>query len=331
MNKKLIAVAVAAGLMPGVALADATVYGHGQVEVASWGGDDSGGVSVEDNARGRIGVMGEQDLGGGLKGLFLAEYKTDFADGDSSGSISLTKREMMVGLAGGFGQIELGRLKQAYKYIAGVKYDPFVATVLEARSNGAMSGQVGAGNSHGHNGFISDSIGYDGKFGIVHIRATYDLDDGGGDGVGTDPNGANAWTLGVEIGEKNWGVALATTSDDAAAAAEYSASKLAGHFSFADAHTIRAQYETVDQANNSNDAEYLYLDYEFKFGKNSIHASWGEFDEDNGSANDEEFLRLAYMYKFSKQVRVWAGYRETDRDGSTDDVDVVSLGLRVDI
>ncbi len=355
MNKKIIAAAVVSAMAaPGIANAGGmTVYGHGQVEIGSWGGDASGGTSLDDQARGRIGFKGSQDLGGGLKGLFKAEYKTDFADGDagnvgcsvttagetcttSSNGVSLQKREMFVGLKGNFGQFEAGRLKSAYKYYGGVKYDPFVATNLEARGKGGMSG-----GAFGHNSFLSDNIAYENKWGMVKLRLTYDVDDGGGDGNGTDPGGAQGYSAGIGFGSKVWEVILATVSDDdqgttAGVSDEYTASKVGGKLNLGKMHTIHAQYETVDDG--GTDGEYIYLNYSLKFaGKNSLHVSYGTFDEDGGDANDEDWIRLAYMYKFSKKVRVWAGYRETDRNtenatgGTASDVDVVSLGLRVDI
>ena len=51
MKKSLLTLAVAAGMVASSsAFAEATVYGHAQVEIGSWGGDSTG-VSVEDNAR----------------------------------------------------------------------------------------------------------------------------------------------------------------------------------------------------------------------------------------------------------------------------------------
>ena len=45
----------------------------------------------------------------------------------------LTDREVMVGLRGRFGDFETGRIRTPYRYLGGVKYDPFVATALEQR------------------------------------------------------------------------------------------------------------------------------------------------------------------------------------------------------
>ena len=134
------------------------------------------GVDILDNAQGRVGLKAAEDLGDGMTGLAKFEFKADTSDNTTSGSnISLTARESLVGLKAGWGQLELGNLKSAYKYYGGVKYDPFVSTTLEARGNGGMSGSSSYGKSsalgtggplpnvssaYGHNGFLKQMLGY---------------------------------------------------------------------------------------------------------------------------------------------------------------------------
>jgi len=338
MNKKIIAIAVASAFaLPMAAQADVKVYGQGQVEVGAWGGDTGAGMSVEDNARGRIGIKASEDLGGGLKGIAKAEFKADFADGDAGGGAALTKREMLVGLKGGWGQFEAGRLKSAYKYYGGVKYDQYVATILEARGNSGMSGKVGAGsasNAAGHNGFISDSLAYDGKFGLVALRVTYDLDSGGGDDVGgTDPKDGNALSAGIKIGKKNWDVIGAYVTDGLeSSAAPYSSAKIGGSFTFAGAHTIRGQYESYskDDNNDGTDGTFIYANYIFKFGKNNLDLGYGINDVKLDGQNDSSFARIGLKHKFSKQTSSWIGYRMYTHDADNSDHNVISLGLRKD-
>jgi len=343
MNKKLIALAVGAALgTPMAAQAGATVYGHGQVEIANYGSDDKG-TAVVDNARGRIGVKSTEDLGGGLKALFKVEFKADFADGVAGGKLtdsngdtvqsdaSLTKREMMVGLKGNFGEVQLGRLKTAYKYTGGVKYDPFVATVLEARDGNAMSGKVGVGaikKAAGHHAFVDDSIAYKNKFGDISLWITYDLDDGGP----SSDTGGNALTASVKFSQKNWEVFVATVDDDndGAPGNGYSATKIGGQFRTGP-HKISAQLENADTGAVVNpDIQYIYLDYQFKMGKNIFDVAYGQVDPD-GANNDHDWLRLAVIHKFSKKTRAWIGWSNLDSDLPNSDSSVVSVGLRVDI
>ena len=345
MKKSLLTIAVASGLMAaGAVNAEPTVYGHAQVEVASWGGD-ADGTSVVDNARGRVGVKDVEDLGNGMKGLAKFEFKVDTADGDSGTAagqgISLQKREMLVGLKGGFGQVELGRLKSAYKYYGGVTYDPFVTTVLEARGNGGMTGKEGTGSAYGHFSFISDSIAYEMKTGGISFRLTYDLDNGGGDNV-TNANGANGYTAGFKFGAKDFEVILAFANDDEETSStngNYSSAKIGGMYDFGAGGKLSAQYESATtDTGTSVDETAMYLDYQFKMDKsNIIDVAYGNTSDDvNGTTvADVNFARVAYTHKLSKQTKTWIGYRSSDDSKctvvtATDicKVTVIAVGLR---
>jgi len=331
MNKKIIALAVAAGFAaaPLAAQAEMTVYGHAQVEVANWGGDAKG-TSVEDNARGRFGIKASEDLGGGLKGIMKFEFKVDTADGNAGASGDIGKRETMVGLKGGWGEFQAGRLKTAYKYSGGVKYDPFVATVLEARGNNGMSGKVGVGsisNAAGHNGFVSDSLAYKGKFGNIGLWVTYDMDDS--NAAHSIDTGGNAMTASLKFSQKNWEVFVALVDDDndGATGQGYDSTKFGGMISFAGAHKISAQYEQAD--NGGTDEDTYYVDYQFKFGKNLLDVAIGDYDQDAAGVDSRAFARVALKHKFTKKTSTWVGYRASDTGNSTDE-SVISVGLRKD-
>ncbi len=177
MKKSLITLAVATGLMAsGAAFADdTTVYGIGQFELGSWGGDATG-IQTADNGEGRLGVKSKEDLGGGMAALAKFEFAVDTTG--TTGGLTKT-RETWVGLQTGMGTVELGRIQSAYKYFGGVKYDPYTATLLESRGNGGMTGKVGTGGAYGQSSFLSTSIGYGMSIGAVSFRLTYDPDNGG--------------------------------------------------------------------------------------------------------------------------------------------------------
>jgi predicted porin len=83
MNKNLIAAAVAAGLaMPGLAMADATIYGKINTGIVSYDNDtpDDSGIAIFDEAS-RLGFKGEEDLGNGLKAIFKMEGTVDMDEG----------------------------------------------------------------------------------------------------------------------------------------------------------------------------------------------------------------------------------------------------------
>jgi predicted porin len=360
MKKNLIAIAVATLVTPVIAVAedDVTVYGMAQVEVANIDpqSDRDSYVDVADKARGRVGVVATEDLGSGLKGLAKFEFKLDTADGNSdtacktvdSGTndndpnftdadsvgcsaetgVALTSRELFVGLKGGFGQVELGQLKSAYKYAGGVAYDPFVATTLEARRNGGMSGGV-----FGHNGFVSKSIGYNSpKLGPVGLRATY-----------APSEDDSAYTASAKASFKMGEVLVALADQgDRAGKNEYSAWKVGGQLRLAGgAHKIALQYEGTEKkdaaADKTTKPTFVFAGYQGTFGKSTFVAQFGVNDSDieddpDTAANeskDTTYYSLGAIYKFSKNTRVFGGYRVADVDDDSGQ-SVVSIGLRKD-
>lgn len=340
MNKKLIALAVAAGLAaPMAANAAPTVYGHLQAEIASIENDGFGArntssqtdansttyngvvptgdaLKVEDNKRGRIGIKGDEDLGGGLTAIYGFEWQVETTTGDLTDGARAT----FVGLKGGFGEFQIGRLKTPYKYFGGVKYDPFVTTTLEARRNGGMSG-----GSFGQNSFWSNSVSYKNKFGAVQLWVTAGMDEGDGVAPDTDGNDGDL-SVGLKYSGSGFEAFVATVSDDSKS---YEGTKVGGQFK-SGPHTISAQYEMIDNYTaTNNDAEVYFAGYQFDMGKNSIVAQLGSTDVDGGSANDADYMAVGLVHKFSKKTRAFVGYRETDGTG-TNDLTSTTVGLRVD-
>jgi predicted porin len=149
MNKKLVALAVAGALALPLAAqaqtANVTLYGSlrvGLVGVAA--SDSTAGKSTQsmtrvDSNSTRFGFKGEEDLGGGMKAIFLIETGFDAsANGNNSVNVgaggnttanaagtsvagaagnTIASRDTYVGLTGGFGTVRLGQFDSPYKNI----------------------------------------------------------------------------------------------------------------------------------------------------------------------------------------------------------------------
>lgn len=124
MKKSLIALAVLAASGAAMAQSSVTIYGVADVVLHKDKGVDAkltnGGVSGS-----RLGFMGSEDLGGGLKATFKLEQGVDLTDGSAVGF----SRETTVGLAGGFGAVRIGRMATAYDDFAGAT-NPVFDSVL---------------------------------------------------------------------------------------------------------------------------------------------------------------------------------------------------------
>lgn len=145
MNKKLIALAVAAASVVPAAMAQTanpvTLYGRVYVTIDSV--EAKGGPSpvvrrtrVSDNSS-LLGVRGTEDLGGGLKAFFQLE--TAFP-ADASAS-SFANRNSGIGLQGNWGSVLAGRWDSPHK-VATTAIDPFTDLTI--------SGITAAGNDRGN-------------------------------------------------------------------------------------------------------------------------------------------------------------------------------------
>ncbi len=333
MNKKLIAAAVAAGLAaPLAAQADVTAYGQLQVEIASvktdglplqgLGSNDrtavaagESAIKMSDNKRGRLGFKASEDLGNGLQALAKFEWQVDTANAN----VNDGAREGWVGLKGGFGELQFGQTKAAYKYTGGVAYDPFITTFLEARDeNGAMFG-----SKFGQNGFWNNNIAYIGNFGSVGVWVNYGVDEG--DGTATNPGNSGDISAAVKYHTGNWEAFLAHSSQDSS---DLSMNKVGGKVKFG-ANTLSAQYEDGSDAANF-DQTYYFLGYQLAMGSNAFVAQLGSSTLDNpASQGDTDYYSLGVIHKMSKQTRVFGGYRKSSSD-NLGDASAITVGMRVD-
>jgi len=386
MKRNLVAVAVtsAVGATAVVAvtpvMADATAYGRAQVEVVSTNYDDKDakdGISMVDNSQGQFGLKASEDLGNGWTALAKFEFKVDTVDNDvgakpksksvttltttvnatattktttTLGGLSVTARETMVGLKNDAVQVELGNLKQAYKYAGGVTYDPFVATVLEARGNEGMTGKVGdlinAGlksmkyscsgcgnaNDFGHASFIDNAIAIQGGSGPIKARLNYGPSEGDGSyglAVTFEQDAFEVGVAATNTGDK-LGDAKSTGNPDLTI--KYSSNKLFGQYRMGP-HKVSLQYEAgkVDYDVDSYNVKTTYIDYNMKMGNNLFDIALGQTDYDcSGDGCKPKFTRVAVRHSMSKTSSLFAGYRKTDADGAKDRESVISVGLRQD-
>lgn len=118
MQKKLIALAVA-GLASTAAFAQTNVTIYGVADAAVLGTTYLGNPAKQTQfavnsgvlSTSRIGFKGVEDLGNGLKALFVLEYGLTIDDNTGVGAGSALGRQQFVGLTGGFGTAIAGRLQ----------------------------------------------------------------------------------------------------------------------------------------------------------------------------------------------------------------------------
>ncbi len=338
MNNKIIAMAIAAGLaFPVAAMAAPSVGGHMQVELNQPDLKDSASTSADelntaDNARGRLWIKGSEDLGGGMKAIYKAEWKIDTTKGGAASG----NRESYVGLKGNFGTVYAGNGASPYKSNAGTDFDPYTATVLEGRSNGgALTAEGSMTKNYGINSFLADSISYKKKFGDVSVHAQYHLNE----------STVRDNTFGLAVRYKagaGINVIVATITEDASTLAGTVKTKIGGTRTKLGVswkggpHKVLARFETQSDDVADNDATAVFLGYHMTMGKNVMTIQYGTIDG-KAAADDKTYTMLAVKHNLSKKTAAWVGYRSTDykEDGTAPlavtntDNSVISLGLRI--
>jgi predicted porin len=316
MNKKLLALAVGAafGAAPMFASAAVTVYGHAQVEIGSVDTGTTDQTVLEDNARGRIGIKASEKLGNGMTAIAKYEFRTDTADNvRTSDGGPLTARESFVGLKGNFGTVQAGNVKSAYKYTGGVKYDPFVATLIEARRANGMTG-----GKFGHNGFLGNHLSYmTPKMGGFKGWATYSPDEGA--------NSGGEYSFALQYGQKAWEAFVAGVSNDTPTG--FDSIKFGGMYKFGNFKVV-GQYEQVSfETGGTPDTDVYFVGGQAKFGNNVLVAQFGNTDP-GGAAADLDYYTIGLIHNMSKKTRLTAGFRSYETSATTE-TETFAVGMRM--
>jgi predicted porin len=216
MQKKLIALAVA-GLASTAAFAQTNVTIYGLVDYGYAYRFDARGVDslvngISANKPGsasqlnggqqsgnRLGFKGTEDLGNGLKAVFLLEQGFNLDTGASASTDSFYNRQAYAGLSGGFGTVVGGRLYTPhYTFVSGL--DPFGAGTV-GRYNNVYS--VGAGAVPGSAfGNLTDPVRVDNalayispSFGGFTVTGAFSNNASGNDSTGNNAQNNTVYAL----------------------------------------------------------------------------------------------------------------------------------------
>jgi GBP family porin len=120
MKKTLLALAAIAASSAAMAQSSVTLYGVVDASVENVKGDKAvTRVSSDNLSSSRFGLKGTEDIGGGLKGLFVLESGLKVDTGASNNTARFFDRSAWLGLSGSFGEVRLGRIDTPIGDIAG--------------------------------------------------------------------------------------------------------------------------------------------------------------------------------------------------------------------
>jgi predicted porin len=377
MKKSALALAVAAGLVGfgSAAYADTTLYGSARVSVDydEWDSDYvsldgqllriRGGSDAWDvyNNASRLGVRGEEDLGGGLSAIYQYEFGVDVTEGGNLNS----NRPKWVGLRGNsWGSATAGTQWTPYYNVVGIG-DIF-------NSSKVFDNRTYLGNTFGlrmDNSLIYSSPNWSG-FGFQAMlvmngscppsdpQVTNDLCTRPGAADNRLPsnlsNDIDMWNLSMSY--KNGPffagatyMALEGPSFDTVlpTAPNWEGDQWAVAFGYnSGPFAVTLAYEQGDvNTLYRGDGENIYVTGQYTFGNNVIRGSYGYTTADDGqydglladgtlvryTQSDVNNWALGYQYNFSKRTRLWVEYIGQDVDSDlVGNRQAVSIGTRHD-
>lgn len=136
MKKTLIAMAVLAASGASMAQSSVTLYGVADIWLGSVKSEETGSASLRQTkvdsggvATSRFGFKGSEDLGGGLKANFQLEQGINIDNGSAQDNTKAFSRQAWVGVSGGFGEVQLGKVWTSYDDIRSSANDTFNANI----------------------------------------------------------------------------------------------------------------------------------------------------------------------------------------------------------
>jgi predicted porin len=327
MTKNILAIAIAAAVMAPSAFAAATVYGVAHMSGNSFSsvndgaGNSTGLTSISSNSS-RLGIKGDEDLGGGLKAIYQMEFgvamdgNTDGgANANGNGTVSGTTatnnnftslRNTFVGVAGGFGTVLAGRHDSFIK-AAGRKYDLFGDQIGNNRNilgmNNATATYVVDGRHNNVLAYVSPSFGGV-TFGAAYVpssavtqQETYD-------------NAAqknSALTAMVDYTAGNFSTTLGYIDVGSLGGNAITAYRLGAGYTFGAAKVVGLYQNAKIATSSSQDAYGLGGSY--KVGAaGTIKAQYYTAADVNGGKIDGTLTTVGYDHALSKNTTAYAVY-----------------------
>lgn len=317
MKMKLFAAAVAA-LAAGGAYAQSSVTLYGVVDAGieynnksstnalGTNGNNLWAMQSGNQSGSRWGLRGVEDLGGGLKGIFVLESGFNVDTGTSAQGGRLFGRNAYVGLQSQYGQLTLGR-QQTTLYDFALVYDPMA---ISTRYSSTSQESAFAGRA-------DNAAKYTGTFGGLTVSALYSFTNNGNETAGNFTNGreygflasyaAGPFAIGAAYDQSNGtGAASAQLTRRATVAGTYAfgPAKLYAGYRYAKAYNGANLVGSPTVANTASNLGWFGVGYQLTPALSLSGAAYYQNLRES-SANPWQFVTTA-DYALSKRTDVYA-------------------------
>lgn len=315
MQKKLIALAVA-GLVaaPAFAQSNVTVYGLADVGVGYGKAGDAkftgivGGV-LSGN---RFGLKGTEDLGNGLKALFVLEQGYNIGDGSPASSRQF-HRQSWAGLQGGFGTVGLGR-QYAPGFLYTANFDTVAAGPVDPQS--ILSLKAGMTITPNSAARWDNSVKYTlPAMGGVKAEAIYSFNSVQSDsGAAGAPDRTDDDKIGLGVGFASGPIDVGVVYHKLKGAVEDTNEYyLAGSYNLGVAKLVLS-YQVKDLDDNKD--KLAFVGAIVPVGKGNVHLGFGALNPE-GDDNNSRSFSLGYTHGLSKRTTGYVAVNRTTNDDAS--------------
>lgn len=332
MKKSLIALAVLAA--SGAALAQSTVTIYGRLDASVGSIDKIGtGSSTKLFSGGdvglttpRLGFMGTEDLGGGLKATFKLEQRINLDTGDLQAPSF--KGESTVGLAGSFGAVRMGRMLTTFDDVRGVsnKFNVFDSNGFTPTSAVFKTSSATKTKNADFTSRPNGTLRYDSpSFGGIYAGVSHSFE---------QTEGAKDTVTSLMLGYKDGGMNVALGYQDEKTKQQFT--QLAASYDFG-AFAVSGGFGTrkADAASGGKDSEYN-LGVEVPVGSVKLSAGYAASETKvNGvKASESTGFGIGARYPLSKRTSLYGGYSKVSEENAAGvkgaDTKIFALGVRHD-
>ncbi len=346
MQKRILAMAVAAAFVAPAAFADVTVYGKADVALAITDDGSTSTTQVSSQVT-KLGFKGAEDLGGGTSAIWQIEQQIDIDNTSATGAKnSFGSRNSFAGLKGdNWGTLLMGKHDTPYK-IATRSLDVFSDQLPDNRS------LMGGGSGGAHDARLGDVVAY-----ISPAMSGFTAAAAYVAGAETPISGAtkgSAWSLAgmYSDGPIYASIAYQTITYGDAGTGTLSGGAFAGDDKFdafkigasyqLDALKLNAVYERVGSSGSgigdALDRNDYYLAGVYDLGGDDVKLAYGKAGDSNsvGSTGASQ-VSVGYDHMLSKNTSLYAQYTKISNDsgagfgitnaGSTAGIKAAGLGM----
>jgi predicted porin len=334
MNKKLLIAAVGAALVAGpmlAAQANTTLYGHMHMSSDNVDNNNAKYGYISNNSS-RVGIKGDEDLGGGLKAIYQVEDGIVNVDTGVNG-MGNTLRNSYLGFSGSWGAVKVGRYDSPFKEL-GRKLDNFNEELGDMRN--ILSGSTSAASVYDNR--INNMIRYESpNMSGLTVNFAHSSNDAssltaegpGGTGKSNNNLGVN-WTsgplfLGAAYQKLGYTQSATVTKD------HDNSWRLAGAYTMDDLMVGLIYQDLKDIGGKDLSQKAMGVAASLKMANNMFKFHYLTADDLKGSAaagaltdTGSKLWALGVDHTFSKTTKVYVDYAQAKNDNNTAGTSVIS-------